>query len=70
MRIWSNRIGVIAMLASGTAAAQWQPTRPVLVIVPNQPGGGPDFIARLMALGLRRVGTGCRQLQLAVGRHA
>ena len=49
MRIWSNRIGVIAMLASGTAAAQWQPTRPVLVIVPNPPGGGPDFIARLMA---------------------
>lgn len=28
---------------------QWQPTRPVQVIVPNPPGGGPDFIARLMA---------------------
>ncbi len=31
------------------AHAQWQPARPVQIIVPNPPGGGPDFIARLIA---------------------
>ena len=36
-------------LACGVAYAQWQPTRPVQIIVPNPPGGGPDFIARLLA---------------------
>lgn len=29
--------------------AQWHPARPVQIIVPNPPGGGPDFIARLLA---------------------
>ena len=33
----------------GIAQAQWQPTRPVQLILPNAPGGGPDFIARLIA---------------------
>jgi tripartite-type tricarboxylate transporter receptor subunit TctC len=37
-----------AMLSCGAALAQWQPTRPVQMILPNAPGGGPDFIARLM----------------------
>lgn len=36
-------------LACGVVYAQWQPTRPVQIIVPNPPGGGPDFIARLLA---------------------
>ena len=40
-------------LACGAAHAQgqtqWQPNRPVQIIVPNPPGGGPDFIARLLA---------------------
>jgi tripartite-type tricarboxylate transporter receptor subunit TctC len=31
------------------AHAQWHPARPVQIIVPNPPGGGPDFIARLIA---------------------
>jgi len=38
-----------AVARFGAAHAQWQPTRPVQVIVPNPPGGGPDFIARLIA---------------------
>jgi len=40
-------------LACGAVHAQgqtqWQPNRPVQIIVPNPPGGGPDFIARLLA---------------------
>jgi tripartite-type tricarboxylate transporter receptor subunit TctC len=36
-------------MCAAPAAAQWLPTRPVQFILPNAPGGGPDFIARLMA---------------------
>lgn len=39
----------ILAMASGVVHAQWQPTRPVQLILPNAPGGGPDFIARLIA---------------------
>ena len=38
-----------AALLSAATHAQWQPARPVQMIVPNPPGGGPDFIARLLA---------------------
>ena len=38
-----------ATLFSAATHAQWQPARPVQIIVPNPPGGGPDFIARLLA---------------------
>ena len=38
-----------AVLTGDIAHAQWQPTRPVQLILPNAPGGGPDFIARLLA---------------------
>lgn len=36
-------------LCFGAAHAQWQPNRAVQFILPNAPGGGPDFIARLIA---------------------
>ncbi len=45
-----TRFTVILMaLSGGFAHAQWQPARPVQLILPNAPGGGPDFIARLIA---------------------
>jgi tripartite-type tricarboxylate transporter receptor subunit TctC len=42
---------VLAAMAAAAvpASAQWQPNRPVQIIVPNPPGGGPDYIARLIA---------------------
>lgn len=39
----------VVPFAATVAHAQWQPTRPVQIILPNAPGGGPDFIARLIA---------------------
>ncbi len=47
--------GCLPWLVCGVAHAQWQPTRPVQIIVPNPPGGGPDFIARLLAPRLAEV---------------
>jgi tripartite-type tricarboxylate transporter receptor subunit TctC len=48
-----TRFAILAVMAlaihSAIAHAQWQPTRPVQLILPNAPGGGPDFIARLIA---------------------
>ncbi len=45
-----TRFTVILMALTGSFAhAQWQPNRPVQMILPNAPGGGPDFIARLIA---------------------
>lgn len=42
-------------LSLATAHAQWQPNRTVQFILPNAPGGGPDFIARMMAPKLAEV---------------
>ena len=39
----------LLLIACAGAHAQWQPARTVQLILPNAPGGGPDFIARLMA---------------------
>jgi tripartite-type tricarboxylate transporter receptor subunit TctC len=42
-------------LCVASAHAQWQPSRAVQLITPNAPGGGPDFIARMIAPRLSEV---------------
>ena len=42
-------IAVACALAAPAAFAQWQPTKPVDVIVHTGPGGGSDLLARAMA---------------------
>lgn len=46
----------LVIMMPGVTLAQWQPTRPVQLILPNAPGGGPDFIARLIAPKLSEFG--------------
>jgi tripartite-type tricarboxylate transporter receptor subunit TctC len=41
-----------ALATPALAQGAWQPSRPITVIVPNPPGGGTDFAARLFADGL------------------
>ncbi len=49
---------VLGAFASGQAAAQAWPARPVKFVVPLPPGGSPDYLARLLA----------ERLQLALGQ--
>jgi tripartite-type tricarboxylate transporter receptor subunit TctC len=44
----------LPLSAPALAQARWQPSGPITVIVPNPPGGGTDFAARLYAEGLSR----------------
>ncbi len=49
---------LIASLAAGAAAAQQYPSKPVKIVVGFAPGGGSDFIARIIAQKLtERLGT-------------
>ena len=45
----------LPFLAAPALAQGWQPSRPITVLVPNPPGGGTDFAARLFAEGLSRL---------------
>src|SRR4051794_36149248 len=38
----------LLLIAGATYAQSVLPNKPVQIIVPNPPGGGPDFIARLI----------------------
>ena len=48
-RVLGACLGGLCLAAAPAAFAQWQPTKPVDVIVHTGPGGGSDLLARAMA---------------------
>ena len=39
----------VAATSAGSAQAQGYPTQPIKMIIPSTPGGGTDFIGRLLS---------------------
>ncbi len=46
---------IVAILVNGTAGAQLYPAKPVRMLVPFPPGGGTDYIARLLGRDLGEI---------------
>ena len=46
---------IVAILVNGTAGAQLYPAKPVRMLVPFPPGGGTDYIARLLGRDLSEI---------------
>jgi tripartite-type tricarboxylate transporter receptor subunit TctC len=46
---------VLGQISPGAAAQEWQPTKPIRMVIPSTPGGGTDFIGRILSAKLSEV---------------
>ncbi|MGO4414848.1 Bug family tripartite tricarboxylate transporter substrate binding protein [Cupriavidus sp. KB_39] len=46
---------MLVNFAPGVAAQEWQPTKPIRMVIPSTPGGGTDFIGRTLSARLSEV---------------